>query len=209
VQPSGNSYTLSSPSSVNMGRFAGFAQATYLLGQVLRHISDDNTASKSFRNEEAAQLRRTIYALVNLSEVEGHIRNLDFCTQTAICYRYVRRVQYVKSTIDLIDYSALLILEDFYTFTAGKVSSCVERCAPKITIAERAASISRAFLQLHHPHVKKVSPVILPLLYHTSAIYAEIYSETRSKESAEALQIVKQAMRVLGEKWKSAGKHII
>jgi hypothetical protein len=69
-----------------MGRFARFAQATYLLGRVLRHVSDE-MIDMSFREEEATQLRRTLLALVKLSEMEGEVRRLEFCTQTAVCHR--------------------------------------------------------------------------------------------------------------------------
>jgi hypothetical protein len=69
-----------------MGRFARFAQATYLLGRVLRHASD-HSADQKFHQEEAQQLRRTLRALVSLSEMEGQVRQLEFCTQTAISWR--------------------------------------------------------------------------------------------------------------------------
>jgi hypothetical protein len=73
---------------MSMGRFARFAQATYLLGRVLRHTSD-HTADQDFHEAEAVQLRRTLRALVSLSEIEGQVRKLEFCSQTAICWRLV------------------------------------------------------------------------------------------------------------------------
>jgi hypothetical protein len=68
-----------------MGRFARFAQATYLLSRVLRHVSDSNM-DREFRTEESAQLLRTLSALVNLTTFEGEVRNIEFCTQKATCY---------------------------------------------------------------------------------------------------------------------------
>lgn len=62
-----------------MGRFARFAQAAHLLSQTLQHAEEEPT--------QTAQLRRTIFALVNLSEVEGSVRSMEYCTQTAVCYR--------------------------------------------------------------------------------------------------------------------------
>jgi hypothetical protein len=79
-------YTLASPSSVSMGRFARLVQAAHLLGRVLRNVAD-NTLSKSFRTQEASQLYRTLSALANLAEVESKIKELEFCSQIAICYR--------------------------------------------------------------------------------------------------------------------------
>jgi hypothetical protein len=68
-----------------MGRFARFAQTTYLLGQVFRHISDQSN-DQDFYEQEAAQLNRTLYALIHLSKSEAEARNLEFCTQTAVCF---------------------------------------------------------------------------------------------------------------------------
>ena len=79
-------YTVSSPSDMAMGRFARFAQATYLLGRVLNHLSDLR-GDEALHAAESMQLNRTILALVNLSQCEGQIRNLEFCTQISTCYR--------------------------------------------------------------------------------------------------------------------------
>ena len=82
-------YTLLSPSSLNMGRFARFAQATYLLEQVYRHVSDQ-TSDPDFHKEEAKQLHRTIHALLRVAEIESQTRKLGVCTQMAVCYWYVK-----------------------------------------------------------------------------------------------------------------------
>jgi hypothetical protein len=70
-----------------MGRYARFSQSAYLLGRVLRHVSDVNV-EKSFRDAMAIQLHRTLHSLISLSEIEPSIRNTDFCTLTALCNRY-------------------------------------------------------------------------------------------------------------------------
>lgn len=69
-----------------MGRFARLVQAAHLLGRVLRNVAD-GTVSRSFRIQEASQLYRTLSALVNLAEVEGKIKDLEFCSQIALCHR--------------------------------------------------------------------------------------------------------------------------
>jgi hypothetical protein len=74
--------------------------------------------------------------------------------------------------------------------------------------AEAAASICRRFfLRLDQPDTKKISPFLLYLLYRTSDMYAEIHSDTGSEESAEASRVIKQAMTVLGARWKAAGEY--
>ncbi|KAK0758824.1 hypothetical protein N5P37_008308 [Trichoderma harzianum] len=78
-------FTIGSQSQLRMGRFARFAQATYLLGQVIRHVSDE-PRDDAFYVQEAAQLNRTLHALIHLSQSEAETRSLEFCTQTAACY---------------------------------------------------------------------------------------------------------------------------
>ncbi len=81
-------WTVSSPTTLKMGRFARFAQATYLLGRVLKHVSD-RTTDTEFLEEEAIQLRRTLNALANLVRLESDNAAMEFCTQSSICYAYV------------------------------------------------------------------------------------------------------------------------
>lgn len=69
-----------------MGRFARLAQTVYLLGRVYRHIAD-RESNTYFNPQESAQLTLTIRALINLANAEGTIRQLEFCVQTAVCYK--------------------------------------------------------------------------------------------------------------------------
>lgn len=73
-------YTLATANSYHLGLFARFAQASHLLSRVLRHISEQQP-------NETSQLRRTIFALVNVSKIEASMRRLEYCSQTAVCYR--------------------------------------------------------------------------------------------------------------------------
>lgn len=90
IQSSDEPFTVSSPANLEIGRFARFAQATFLLGRVYKHVSD-STLSKDFLEEEATQLRRTLQALAKIVDIEGQRRKLQFCTQAALCYRSVSK----------------------------------------------------------------------------------------------------------------------
>ena len=85
LMPSNEVYTVSSPTNLKMGRFGRFAQAVYLLGRVLKHVSD-RRLDHEFLEEEANQLRRTLHALITLVKVESESRRMEFCTQTAVCW---------------------------------------------------------------------------------------------------------------------------
>jgi hypothetical protein len=73
-----------------MGFFSRVAQATYLLSQALKAVSlaanDQDSAAQA---DETEQLRRTLLALVHLSDAEATIRRLEFCTPSSICFRRV------------------------------------------------------------------------------------------------------------------------
>ncbi|EHK19645.1 uncharacterized protein TRIVIDRAFT_156681 [Trichoderma virens Gv29-8] len=73
-----HTFTLATANSYHLGLFARFAQAAHLLSQVLHHVSE--------QSNETAQLRRTIFALVNVSNIEASMRRLEYCSQTAVCY---------------------------------------------------------------------------------------------------------------------------
>jgi hypothetical protein len=85
LMPLNEVYTVSSPTTLKMGRFARFAQAVYLLGRVLNHVSD-RRLDHEFLEEAANQLQRTLHALVTLVKVESESRRMEFCTQSAVCW---------------------------------------------------------------------------------------------------------------------------
>lgn len=72
--------TIGSSSGSYMGRFARFAQTAHLLSQALYTVAKEP-------DTETTQLRRTLMALVNLSFMEGTMRQWAFCSQMAVCFR--------------------------------------------------------------------------------------------------------------------------
>jgi hypothetical protein len=72
-----------------MGVFARLAQTTFLLGQALRLIRFSSAHTIDGRQEEMAQLRRTLLALVHATDVEANVRILEFCAQSGLSFRSV------------------------------------------------------------------------------------------------------------------------
>jgi hypothetical protein len=68
------------------GRYSRLVQAAHLLGRVIRNISEPSTG-EYFHDEEAQQLRRTLYALLRLSDIDVQTQSRSFCTQKSLCYR--------------------------------------------------------------------------------------------------------------------------
>lgn len=77
-----DAFIIGSSSGFHLGRFARFALVAYLLTQALQQAAATEPSSN-------AQLQRTIIALVNVAEEEGRVRRWGFCTQMAVCHRYV------------------------------------------------------------------------------------------------------------------------
>ena len=67
-----------------LGRFALKAEATRLLGQVIRHV-EATDFEDTFHKEEALLLDGALRALVNVTEFEGQSHSLDVMNQTAMC----------------------------------------------------------------------------------------------------------------------------
>jgi hypothetical protein len=80
-------HRLSDPPTATMGRFCLTAQATILLGKILRNVNDESDQQAS-RDHEAIVLDNTIAALTNVSLQEGRFRSMGVCSPTTVCYRY-------------------------------------------------------------------------------------------------------------------------
>jgi hypothetical protein len=71
-----------------MGMLSRMAQATFILGRVLRF----QARSYDFEDEQLAQserlqLDKTLHALLNLVYIEGAVKRVAVCAQSSICYR--------------------------------------------------------------------------------------------------------------------------
>lgn len=84
-------YTISQAFTLEMGMFSRFGQATYMLSQALDLVSPDNQQSAIERSQQMTQLRRTLFALITVSNAEADARELricaGFCPQLSICSR--------------------------------------------------------------------------------------------------------------------------
>ncbi|RFU30654.1 hypothetical protein B7463_g5701, partial [Scytalidium lignicola] len=183
--PSSEPSTIGSSSQLKMGRFARFAQATYLLGQVFRHVSD-HQRDDTFFEQEAAQLNRTLHALIHLSRSEAEMRGLEFCTQTAVCY------------------CALLILE--YPSSPKRNSALVggqlddyPTVGPDV-ISRESARMSQNFLPGGYIPLVEVSPFVLHLLYKCCIILSSSSREP-TVEDANSLTTLQEALKFLTQRW--------
>ncbi|KAH8811248.1 hypothetical protein F5884DRAFT_897708 [Xylogone sp. PMI_703] len=189
-QPLGWQYTLASPSSLDMGRFARLVQAAYLLGRVLRNAAD-GSLDATFHKQEASQLSRTLLALVNLSDVEGTIEELSYCPQLGICY------------------CALFIL---YQYHGGLVTEFAlpkgQNIDPRRAFARPAIRICNALLEGSIDSLETFSPLLAPYLYQSALFHIQIQKKFDDTDSIEAWEILKEGILLLNKRWRSAGVYV-
>jgi hypothetical protein len=80
---------LSAGFNIEMGLFARIAQSTHLVSQALNITSSSISSAGRYASttDETAQLRRTIFALVQTAAKEATVRQLEYCPQSSICFR--------------------------------------------------------------------------------------------------------------------------
>ncbi|TFB00277.1 hypothetical protein CCMA1212_007709 [Trichoderma ghanense] len=179
-----DAYTLGSATALDLGRFARFAQAAHLLGQVLRHVAEGSPES------ETAQLRRTIFSLVNVSRLEAHLRQMEFCSQTAVCYCGILLMD--SSQAKDKDRS----LDQLSTETDAILQSALQLSTHIIT--------RRSFVEIHN----RSSPFLLHMLYRVALLYLEASRSAPGDTTADKLHLIKQGMEMMGRRWQIAQSYL-
>ncbi|UKZ54120.1 hypothetical protein TrVGV298_007926 [Trichoderma virens] len=184
-----DAYTLGSATALDLGRFARFAQAAHLIGQVLRHVAEGSSES------ETAQLRRTIFSLVSVSKLEAHLRQLEFCSQTAVCYCGILLLDCSQSrNKDSADSSGTPL--DQLSTETNLISQTALQMSMYIT--------QRAYTELFG----RSSPFLLHMLYKVALIYLEASRSTHGDTIADKLHIIKQALEILGRRWQIGNSYL-
>ncbi|KAL7942607.1 N-terminal binuclear Zn cluster-containing protein [Trichoderma barbatum] len=184
-----DSYTLGSASALDLGRFARFAQAAHLLGQVLRHVAEGSTES------ETAQLRRTIFSLVSVSKLEAHLRQLEFCSQTAVCYCGILLLDSAQSKNKDRSDSSDTSLDQLST-----ESNLISQTALQMSMY----IAQRVYVDIHG----RSSPFLLHMLYKVALVYMEASRSTPGDTIADKLYVIKHAMEILGRRWQIAQSYL-
>jgi hypothetical protein len=197
---------LSTASDTNLGRFARLALATHLLSVVFRHVSekDKEYSEVTF---EVKQLNRTINALIVLCELEEKRTSLRYCNPVDICSRSEGYTRLLCSFSNLD--SALLELHTRYlTFkptSLGNEDQCYHWAMAK-EVMERIVTTSQAILAADSIILEEVSPMALHCTYRVAGLYIRMSHQNPSEESIQALEILKDALRLKTRRWRLAGE---
>ncbi|KAH0542646.1 hypothetical protein FGG08_002969 [Glutinoglossum americanum] len=185
---------ISSSASVQAGNFARLAQASHLLGCVIRHTNDLPT-DIPFRLEEARQLDRTIRALYKLLPGKSADDSIGACTPLAVCF------------------SAIMTLYDPYTCqtpgqTPDELSHTVEAVQGLKNISEEVARLSHDKLAAIEYGLDQTSPLILDCVYQAAASYAWMVRETGEAEYVEKARVLRRVFEVVGRRWRAAAEYL-
>ncbi|KAI9785945.1 MAG: hypothetical protein M1839_008211 [Geoglossum umbratile] len=189
---------VSSSTNIQVGCFARLAQASHLLGRVLRH-TNDLPADIAFRLEEARQLDRTIRALYKLLPGEGPEDIIDSAIMT-LYSPYT--CQSLGQSPSELTYSAEILA------SLKSLSSEVVRLAHDIL----------ACLNPNHPNhnhnspttysIEQTSPLILDCMYQAAANYAWLVRETGEREFIDSFKVLKGLFAVAASRWRAAGEYL-
>ncbi|UKZ83798.1 hypothetical protein TrVFT333_011611 [Trichoderma virens FT-333] len=165
VRNQDHTFTLATANSYHLGLFARFAQAAHLLSQVLHHVSE--------QSNETAQLRRTIFALVNVSNIEASMRRLD----------------------------GILAL-DYSSFDKDMGNSDTQLSVESATISQATIDMSLTIRKGEEARLCDIaSPFLVHLIYKVASIHLRIAHKSPTKDSLEKFELLKETLKIVGKRW--------
>lgn len=115
----GDAVKISTGFSLKIGGFARLAQATYLLSQAFHSVTSSALIENDTNDlDQAAQLRRTLLALVHAADSEAIHRRLDFCASSELSFRSVNRNKFTAVVTNSYE-----VLFYYFSSTASNVSA--------------------------------------------------------------------------------------
>ncbi|KAM0259128.1 hypothetical protein ACHAQJ_003499 [Trichoderma viride] len=186
--------------TLQMGLFSRLAQATYLTSQALRSVSLATGNTEAINDSQAAQLRRTLIALVHEGDREATIRQLEFCPHSALCF------------------SAILLLQDhrWQEMTGNASNDQVEPEFGDIWDEARSAleRLSTTIAYCYTDWENNSEPLELVSFFIIHVIYQAAYMRiilgrgNPDEQTQETIQTSKQVLSLIDKRWRLAGKHL-
>ncbi|PTB39225.1 hypothetical protein M441DRAFT_196357 [Trichoderma asperellum CBS 433.97] len=166
------------PPTTAMGRFSLTAQSAILLGRVFRSIHEP-PFSEAFWQNDVKVLDSTLVALTSVSIEEGRFRGIGVCSPSTICYRYA---------VDEFPFAATetFIPQDF----KRDIANGMLQLADAITSGDCTAD--------------EITPFCIEAIYRSAVFFGREHSRTGSLSEATSCAAVKEALNVIGKRWKGA-----
>lgn len=186
---------MSSAFSLKQGRFARLSQTTLLLSQALRHAASP-APNPILYDEESAQLRRTLFALIQVSHTEAHLRQLEFCAQSAVTYSTILLLQERRWRRDNDDSTPLS-------------AEMVQQISPETTsvITELTELVTRLLDNCMRDSILscKLSPFLVRVMYQACAILTRLNWTTNDPVRTQTISQFKELLGRFDLQLRSAG----
>ncbi|QKX61941.1 uncharacterized protein TRUGW13939_09097 [Talaromyces rugulosus] len=179
--------------------FARLAQASNLLGRVIRHCGD-SSLEINFMLDGFETLCQANYSLLELLQNQGPLTGLDAVIARTICY---------SALFKLSDsYSCELFYEEtqYDAQTAPRVRQCLERSLHIMNdICGQVTTLIQEVRGLLTPEtLKTASPLMLECVYTCAQSILWISQETNNQQLASAKMVSEDMLRFLDGRWKVA-----
>ncbi|KAL6835537.1 hypothetical protein V8C40DRAFT_262170 [Trichoderma camerunense] len=193
----GDPFSISAGFNLEMGLFSRLAQATYLLSQAIELLAPSHPAGCADLERQITQLRRTIHSLVNISDTEARLRDIEthpgICPQLSICY----------STI-------LLLQERHWKMMENVIKAKTQ------PFEETLASLDRLFgsaVYLHaNPTVfnleRMATPLFAHVVYHATRFLIKLCNGKPDKQMQQKIHLFKELLHKASQRWRVAAVYL-
>ncbi|KAL6806847.1 hypothetical protein GGI42DRAFT_366619 [Trichoderma sp. SZMC 28013] len=193
----GDPFSISAGFNLEMGLFSRLAQATYFLSQAIELLAPSHPVGRADLERQITQLRRTIHSLVNISDTEARLRDIEthpgICPQLSICY----------STILLLQERHWKIMENV---VEGKTHP----------FEETLVSLDRMYgsaVYLHaHPTAfnleRMATPLFAHVVYHATRFLIKLCNGKPDKRMEQKIHLFKGLLHKASQRWRVAAVYL-
>ncbi|KAH8810901.1 fungal-specific transcription factor domain protein [Xylogone sp. PMI_703] len=194
--------SLSSSVRITVSPFARAAQASNLLGRVIRHCNDQ-TASPTFMLEDMELLHQATSSLLTLL-AEGHGTTEPFYLAQSLCLSALLKLSgyHICDSFDDGEPPPMETAVVFRECMERSIINMKEDCARTAYFAEMFLKTVDTFT------ISTLSPMVLHCIYRASITLSFISLESGDERYKAGRDICKKALQMMHSRWKAAGAYL-
>ncbi|OJJ35901.1 hypothetical protein ASPWEDRAFT_183896 [Aspergillus wentii DTO 134E9] len=195
--------SLASGSNSSVTPFARLAQASNLLGRVIRHCND-TTLELQYALDDYEMLSQAIYSLVDLLVMDASPSS-ETSIASAICFSALLKLAN-NHACDMLTEESQCLEPDI----APRVRECMQKCLNTIKdVAGRVLLFSQNLGQiLSQNRLDSVSPLVLHCIYACAVDLSWMALETENEEYTAGKLACVEILRTISSRWKVAGVYL-
>ncbi|KAE8356375.1 fungal-specific transcription factor domain protein [Aspergillus coremiiformis] len=196
--------SLSSRSTNPVSPFARLAQASNLLGRVIRHCNE-TTLELSYVLEDFDTLCQTISSLLDLLSIDNRNPSMEIHLAIGICFSAVFRLADHHSCDMFNEEGQYLELD-----AAPRVHECTRRSLQMTKdTCERVVSLVQDIgKRLTQSALENASPLMLQCIYSSASNLSWMALETNNVQYTAGKLICEEILRAMNSRWKVAGVYL-